>query len=650
MVSTNTQNESAKWMIDEAPLAMMIIDPVNDCLIAANFSAQRMLSIQGNHPLLETPFSHRLSASLALWINFTNEVLNQSFGWSDDLIIFDIKRQPHNVEVYAKTVGHECWLLLTLIDRNESEHRRAKAELSRQHRIGEVGWQRVEKVFERIEKQNHLILSAAGEGIYGLDADGKTTFANPAAERILGWTAQDMVGHDAHIMFHHSHADGKHYPVKHCPIHASFCDGQVHRVENEVFWHKNGEAISVEYTSTPIFEMGRLVGAVVLFRDISKRLIAEQQLRDALVEVESLKKRLELENQYLQEEIKAELDHQNIIGKSPALKKLLQQIEMVSPTDANVLITGESGTGKELIARAIHASSQRSERPLIRVNCAAIPRELFESEFFGHVKGAFTGAIRDRSGRFELADGGTLFLDEIGEIPIELQSKLLRVLQDQQIERVGDNRTMEVDVRVIAATNRDLRSMIEAGQFREDLYFRLHVFPLESIPLRQRKEDIPLLADFFLRRACKKFNKPFTNISSEQARTLQFYPWPGNIRELENVIERQVIVTSTGNITFDDLFESVPSTPWTHSSKKSSDSNQDSTIISDAIKILSEKNADFLTEKMLLECQRTSALMALKHSRGKVSGPDGAAIKLGLRPTTLASRLRKWGINPDNLS
>ena len=638
-MNTDTGSRSAKWMSEHAPLATMIIDPLDDRLIAANPAACQMLSIDSSPPF-PAPFSHRLSASLPLWVSFTDEVLSRGTGWSDDLVILDTRRQPHHVEVYASSPEHSSWLLLTLIDRNQAEHRRAKAELGRQHRLGKVGWQRVEQVFERIEKQNQLILSAAGEGIYGLDADGKTTFVNPAAERILGWSAQDMVGHDAHLMFHHSHADGQHFPVQQCPIHASFSDGQVHRVDNEVFWHKNGEGIPVEYTSTPIFEMGRLVGAVVLFRDISERLRAEQQLRDALIEVESLRQRLELENQYLQEEIKAELDHQNIIGNSPALKKLLQQIEMVAPTDANVLITGESGTGKELIARAIHAASQRSERPLIRVNCAAIPRDLFESEFFGHVKGAFTGAVRDRSGRFELADGGTLFLDEIGEIPLELQSKLLRVLQDQQIERVGENRTKEVDVRVIAATNRDLRSMIEAGLFREDLYFRLHVFPLVSTPLRQRTEDVPLLAEYFLQRACQKFNKPGVRIAPEQMRVLQRYPWPGNIRELENVIERQVIVTQNRHVTFDELLESGTQANGHPDTRKE--------VTAEITDLLSGTGTQFLTESMLQQCQKESAVLALKHSRGKVSGPEGAAVKLGLRPTTLASRLRKWGIDSGN--
>ncbi|MCS2608257.1 sigma 54-interacting transcriptional regulator [Halomonas dongshanensis] len=616
-------------MAHHSPLAMLVIDPLNDRLVEANLSACHLLSTE-HATMMTSTFSHHLSASLPLWISFTDEVLTTGQGWSDDLVLLDSIRQPHRVEVHGQRLD-DALLLLTVMDRHKAEQRRAKAELGRQHRQGEVGWRRVEQVFERIEKQNRLILSAAGEGIYGLDAQGRTTFVNPAAERILGWSTEDMVGHDAHLMFHHTRADGGLFPVQQCPIHASFSDGQVHHVDDEVFWHKSGEAIPVEYTSTPIFEMGRLVGAVVLFRDIRERKRAEQQLRDALEEVESLKQRLELENQYLQEEIKAEVNHHDIVGNSPAVAKLIQQTAMVAPTNANVLISGESGTGKELIARAIHASSDRSDRPLIRVNCAAIPRDLFESEFFGHVKGAFTGAVHDRPGRFELAHGGTLFLDEVGEIPLELQSKLLRVLQDQQFERVGDNHTREVDVRVIAATNRDLKEMIDAGQFREDLYFRLNVFPIDSVPLRKRIEDVPLLAHHFLNRARLKFNKPNVRIAPSQLDVLKRYTWPGNIRELENVIERQVIVTQGSDLSFDDflLSESRPSHTTLNMKAK-------------------EPHApDYpMTEQALCQHQRINALKALEAANGKISGVGGAAETLGLKPTTLASRLYKWGIDP----
>ena len=259
----------------------------------------------------------------------------------------------------------------------------------------------------------------------------------------------------------------------------------MHQVDHEVFWRSDGTSFPVAYTSTPIRDRGRLLGAVIVFRDISQRREDEARLKSALAEVDSLRERLELENAYLKEEIRAERHHQGIIGHSPAIAATLRQVDLVAGTDATVLITGESGTGKELIARAIHEASRRSDRPMIRVNCAAIPHALFESEFFGHAKGSFTGALRDRVGRFELADGGTLFLDEVGEIPLELQGKLLRVLQERSFERIGEARTRAVDVRVVAATNRDLRAEVRAGRFREDLYFRLNVFPIEARPLRE---------------------------------------------------------------------------------------------------------------------------------------------------------------------
>lgn len=559
-------------------------------------------------------------------MSFTDEVLTQGEAWSDDLLLVDLQLRQIAVEVSASAVEGGK-IVLAVQRRDLLEQRRNRAEARRQHRLGHVGWERISQVFERIQQQNRLILGAVGEGIYGLDTRGQTTFINPAAERILGWSAVDMIGQDAHHLFHHSHSDGRAFEVNQCPIHASFSDGQVHRVDHEVFWHKSGEPIAVEYTSTPIFEMGRLVGAVVLFRDIRERQRTEARLRDALSEVEQLKTRLEMENQYLQEEINAHGNHHEIVGESPAVKHLLQQIDLVAATDANVLVTGESGTGKELVARAIHASSPRRDRPLIRVNCAAVPRELFESEFFGHLKGAFTGAVSNRVGRFELADGGTLFLDEVGEIPLELQSKLLRVLQDRQFEPVGDNRTRAVDVRVIAATNRDLRDMVARGAFREDLYFRLNVFPIRSVPLRERLEDIPLLASHFLERASLAFNKPGIRMSLTQVAVLQQYAWPGNIRELQNVIERQTIVSRDGRVSFHEVL--APSAP-------------SSGPVSSTSQCQPEPTADKDWERQM----KLNAISVLKRTAGKVSGEGGAAQLLGLKPTTLASRLKKWGVDP----
>ena len=289
-----------------------------------------------------------------------------------------------------------------------------------------------------------------------------------------------------------------------------------------------------------------------------------------------------------------------------------------------MLITGESGTGKELIARAIHESSDRSERSLIRVNCAAVPRELFESEFFGHVKGAFTGAVRDRAGRFELADGGTLFLDEVGEIPLELQSKLLRVLQEGQFERVGSDRMLTADVRVIAATNRNLEQEVSEGRFREDLYFRLNVFPIHSAALRERVEDIPLLVAHFLKLIGRRFGRTDLRVREADVQRMRAYGWPGNVREMQNVLERAVI-TAAGK----QLHIELPEQACAQAASAPT----------------AERAAvPITTEQQRRQRDREMIIQALEQSGGKVFGPGGAAEILGLKPTTLASRIKRWGI------
>jgi transcriptional regulator with GAF, ATPase, and Fis domain len=347
-------------------------------------------------------------------------------------------------------------------------------------------------------------------------------------------------------------------------------------------------------------------------------------------EIDRLRAKLELENEYLQTEIKEIYDFGEIVGQSAALQKVLQQIQLVAGTTATVLILGESGTGKELIARAVHERSPRKDQPFIKVNCAAIPEKLFESEFFGHVKGAFTGADKDRVGRIQVADGGTLFLDEIAEIPIGLQAKLLQVLQEQLFERVGENRSRRVDVRIIAATNRDLEKAIEAGNFRNDLFYRLSVFPIEVPPLRERREDIPLLTAHFLKMCAKKMNTQAPKLTNAAIERLQTYDWPGNVRELQNAVERAAIFAQTGALNFDflrpdspkpaDPVRAVPSTP---------------TPSPDPV---------ILTEAELKRRERESILAALKQANGKISGPRGAAELLGMKPTTLASRIKALGL------
>jgi PAS domain S-box-containing protein len=366
---------------------------------------------------------------------------------------------------------------------------------------------------------------------------------------------------------------------------------------------------------------------LVATKDMTERNRAEEKIRAAYGEIARLKEELERERDYLREEVQVSMNFGRIVGESAALAGMLARIEAVADTPANVLIVGETGTGKELVAHAIHARSRRAHEALVKVNCASIPQELFESEFFGHVKGAFTGAHRDRVGRFQLADGGTIFLDEVGEIPLTLQGKLLRVLQEQEFERVGDDSTRKVDVRVIAATNRDLEKEVEQGNFREDLYYRLSVFPVQVPPLRKRGDDVVMLAHHFLEQVCRDFGRPVPTFSQRQVDQLRGYSWPGNIRELKNVIERAVILAQGDS---SRLELSIPE----HS------------VIETAVEALAEPAAartkDFYTEAEMKQQQKDNLRRALEYAGWRVSGPKGAARLLGLKPSTLTDRMRAW--------
>jgi transcriptional regulator with GAF, ATPase, and Fis domain len=346
----------------------------------------------------------------------------------------------------------------------------------------------------------------------------------------------------------------------------------------------------------------------------------------ALRQIEQLKEQLELENTYLREDVRSDAPD-GIIGGSPALRNVIEQVAIVAPTTATVLIQGESGTGKELVARAIHDRSPRRHRALISVNCASIPRELFESEFFGHVKGAFTGALRDRAGRFQAADGGTLFLDEVGEIPLDLQGKLLRVLQEGRFERVGDETTRRVDVRVIAATNRDLQQEVASGRFRRDLFYRLSVFPIVLPPLRERADDLPRLATHFLEQAVQRYGRRGLRLSARAIKTLEAYAWPGNVRELQHVIERAVLLSRGGVLRLDGaLAEPVETTRAT--------SNESMPVALQAV----------IPEREWRRRERENVRTALQLAKGRIYGPDGAADILGVKPTTLISRLNALGL------
>jgi formate hydrogenlyase transcriptional activator len=365
-------------------------------------------------------------------------------------------------------------------------------------------------------------------------------------------------------------------------------------------------------------------------------------------EISELKDKLAQEKVYLEEEIRSELNFEHIIGASPALKQVLELVETVASSDSTVLLLGDTGTGKELIARAIHDHSRRKDRTFVKLNCAAIPTGLLESELFGHEKGAFTGAISQKMGRLELADQGTLFLDEVGDIPIEIQPKLLRALQEREFERLGSTHTKKVNVRLVAATNRDLEKMIAAREFRSDLYYRLNVFPIRIPPLRERREDIPLLVRFFVQKLARRMQKHIETIPAAAMKTLTNWEWPGNIRELENFVERAVILTRGKSL-------EVPITELRKSRVDSSVQNHNGTqdeisrIVRETISEIS-KGMTRSAAKEHDEEERQEIMRVLRDTKGRVGGADGAAARMAINRTTLISRIKKFGINPKHLS
>ncbi len=458
-----------------------------------------------------------------------------------------------------------------------------------------------------------LLLNAVGEGIYGFDLSGNAVFVNPAAERMTGWTADELLGKKIHQYHHHSHADGTPYPADECQIYCTMFDGKRREVKNEVFWRKDGSAFAVEYTSTPVYKNNQLIGAVAVFRDISAQQQTQTQLHEALAQVKHLSEQLKDENDYLIAELNEDWQDSGLVGHSAVFQRMLDQIQLVSETDSTVLILGENGTGKELVARNLHRLSKRNEQAFIKVNCAAFTPSLLESELFGHERGSFTGANERRKGRFELADHGTLFLDEVAELPLESQSKLLRVLQEREFERVGGSQTLKVDIRIIAATNRNLWEMVQAGQFRMDLYYRLNVFPIHVPALKERKEDIPYLCQNLIAQINKRLGKQLLGLSKKAIRQLQAYDWPGNIRELQNVLEREAILSKHSTL---QLSQSL---------KAGDDNVMNPTLTLDEA-----------------QKQHISSVLAL--CNWKIAGEQGAANKLGLPESTLRSKMQKLGL------
>jgi len=457
--------------------------------------------------------------------------------------------------------------------------------------------------------------------LHTVDDDGLIVTVTDHWLQKLGFTREEVVGRPVTDFF--SSADRKLYADGR--LKDLIKQGGFNNLQRQMVT-KNGQVIDLVVSAIAgRDDHGEIDHLLVASKDVTERNRSEKKLRRTLAENARLRDELERERDYLREEVNVAMNFGRIVGTSSALRRMLKRVEAVAETPASVLVEGESGVGKELVAHAIHMQSPRATGPLVKVNCASIPKELFESEFFGHVKGAFTGAHRDRVGRFQLADGGTLFLDEVGEIPLELQGKLLRVLQESEFERVGDDVTRSVDVRVIAATNRNLEQLIVDGTFREDLFYRLSVFPVEVPPLRERGDDIVQLAQHFLEQTCKDFGRKALTLTRAQTANLRAYDWPGNIRELKNVIERAVIL-SEGKVLRLDL--SMPDLRIEPEAEVTGDAVVD----------------DVLTDQQMKDFQKSNIIKALQQTNGRVSGAGGAAELLGVRPTTLADRIRTYAI------
>jgi len=482
-----------------------------------------------------------------------------------------------------------------------------------------------EEALKRSETRYRRLFETAQDGILILDAEtGQITDVNPFLAGMLGYSREDFLGKKLWEIGVFKDIEAS---------KAAFLELQSKgyvRYEDLPLETKEGRPMDVEFVSN-VYLVNHHKVIQCNIRDITERkLLAEalrkshnelerrveertNELQTALTEIKRMRDQLEAENIYFREEIRMRGRFNNIIGQSDALKYVLYRAEQVAPADTTVLILGETGTGKELIAYAIHGMSPRKERPLITVNCAALPGNLIESELFGREKGAFTGADTRQVGRFEIAHGSTLCLDEIGELPLEVQAKLLRVIQHNEFERLGSSRTIKVDVRVIATTNRNLEEEVRKGRFRQDLYYRLNVFPITVPPLRQRTEDIPLMVQAFIERYARKLGKQITSIQKDTMKALQDYPWPGNVRELESIIERAVILCPGPVLQLTDKLE-------TSSFPLSS------------------------TVKTLEETERNQILKILSGTRWRIEGKDGAAAILGLHPSTLRARMHKLGI------
>jgi PAS domain S-box-containing protein len=459
-----------------------------------------------------------------------------------------------------------------------------------------------------------------------VDLDGRWLKVPPTLCQLLGYAEEELLGHRFHEV---THPDDVEADWSQC---LKLLRGEIRSFDLEKrYRRKDGSVVWVYLNCSVVLDVeGNPVYLLTYIRDITKRKQAEEALKEALAEVERLKERLEAENVYLRSEVSGVHRYRRLVGRSEQMQKVLQQVEQVAGTNMTVLLLGETGTGKELVARAVHEKSARKDRSLVKVNCSALPGELIESELFGHEKGAFTGATARQAGRFELADGATIFLDEVAELPLRLQAKLLRVLQEGEFERVGSGKTIKVDVRVIAATNRNLAEAIQKGRFRLDLYYRLNVYPIQLPPLRERVDDIELLAKLFVAETARRLGRTFDEIPRSVMEALRRYEWPGNVRELQNVIERAAVTSTTSVLQLPEGWAMPFHAP--------------SGIPAAAAVAAMSPGQDGMGESTLQQFHRKHILEVLNQTGWRIEGPRGAAVVLGLNPSTLRSRMQKLGI------
>ncbi len=574
--------ERFRKIFDYSNDAIFVVDPVRDEILDVNPQACKMLGFP-REDLLSMRMSEIHPEEMPLLRNFAASVFDRGHGWTNELSCLTKSGKRLPSEISASVIelgGRKC--LIALI-RDITERKRA------------------EQALRESEEKLSRILESAMDAIITIDEQLRIVIFNQAAEK--AFRCRDC------------HAIGQPFD--------RFLSERFRNLILENMQAFETDRKTKRYMLTPEGLTARRANGeeFLVEATISKVEVQQQQLYTIILrDVDDLKRaqaelgKLQLENLYLQEEIKSEYNFETIVGASKAIKKVFQEIEKVAATDSTVLILGETGTGKELVARAIHNLSKRKKSALIKVNCAALPSGLIESELFGHEKGAFTGALARKIGRFELANGGTIFLDEIGDLPLELQAKLLRVLQEGEFERVGGAQTIKVDVRVIAATNRNLEKALQQETFRSDLYYRLNVYPIRLPSLRDRKEDIPLLVKYFAAKYGAKMGKKIATVSQKALRDLQAYPWPGNIRELENVIERAVILTSGSQLELGD---------WLPPRQTGASGSRVPT---------------------LEELEREHIIKVLELTGRQVGGEKGAAKLLGMKRTTLISKMKKLGI------